>query len=224
MRYLKAAGMGMLAFLFLNGIQAVSENKAEAVDTMSNRIVYVEAADKSEDLKGKLDKLQTIASIREVLEVNFRNATLDEKRDLAETIFKACTLFDLDVELVLAVIQVESSFNTNALSNKGAMGLMQVMPRTGWAMSEEMSLEGFEDHHLFDFRRNVMLGSYYLKKLINRYDRLDYALTAYNAGPTNFDNAISQNRMLPQDYANKVQGNMKRIAMTHFNPITDSRN
>ena len=151
-----------------------------------------------------------------MLEISARKASLDEKRELAETIYEACELYDLDVQLVLAVIQVESSFNRNAISNKGAKGLMQVMPLTGWAMSEELQLQGFSTEKLFDSRTNVMLGTYYLKKLLDRYDNLEHALLAYNAGPTLLDTVLAADGSLPPDYVQKVRGSMHRIAQLHF--------
>lgn len=79
----------------------------------------------------------------------------------------------LDSDLIRAVIRAESSFRTDAVSGKGAMGLMQLMPKT----AEEMGVT-----NPFDARQNVMGGSAYLKKLTNRFGDLRLALAAYNTG------------------------------------------
>ncbi|MES1241497.1 MAG: lytic transglycosylase domain-containing protein [Acidobacteriota bacterium] len=81
----------------------------------------------------------------------------------------------LDPKLVRAMIQVESGYNHRARSNKGAMGLMQLMPATA-------SLYSVDDP--YDPDENVRGGTRYLRYLVDRFPgRLDLAVAAYNAGP-----------------------------------------
>lgn len=82
---------------------------------------------------------------------------------------------DLDPKLVMALIQAESNYNSRAVSKKGAIGLMQLMPGTA-------KLLRVSDP--FDPDENLRGGTTYLRRMIDRFSgRLEFAVAAYNAGP-----------------------------------------
>jgi len=93
-------------------------------------------------------------------------------------ILRASRRHGLPPALVKAVIRVESAFDARALSKKGAMGLMQLMPDTAQKL-------GVEDAFAAD--QNVFGGAAYLRNLHNRYGSWSYTLAAYNAGPRTVD-------------------------------------
>jgi len=218
MQYVKAAGLGAIVFLFLTGMQAITElgKTASTGVESSATVVYLDTEKDDIELKSRLERLEKLSRIREVLEVNLPTAKLEEKRQIAEAIYDASELHGVDEALVLAVIKVESSFDPKAVSHVGARGLMQVMPTTGMAMSREIRLANFNESQLFDKRKNIMLGTYYLKKLINRYGDLDLALIAYNIGPTWLDNALRNDIEYPTRYVNKVKLNLDQISREYF--------
>jgi len=85
---------------------------------------------------------------------------------------------EVEPALVKAVIAAESNFDPEAVSRKGAQGLMQLMPDT----AEQMGVE-----NPFEPDQNVRGGTTYLRTLIDRYGDLGRALAAYNAGPSVVD-------------------------------------
>jgi soluble lytic murein transglycosylase-like protein len=100
-------------------------------------------------------------------------AVSDSSGEIEAAVEYAAKSTGLDADLIRAVIQVESSFRTDAVSGCGAQGLMQLMPGTAREM-------GVEDP--FDALDNVMGGAGYLKKLLNRFGDVRLALAAYNTG------------------------------------------
>jgi len=93
-----------------------------------------------------------------------------------DIIRNACSRHGVDPALVHALVKVESDFNPYALSRKGAMGLMQLMPQTALDMNVQNS---------FNPNDNVDGGVKYLRYLIDRYEgNLSLALAAYNSGET----------------------------------------
>jgi soluble lytic murein transglycosylase-like protein len=122
-----------------------------------------------------------------------------------DIIAEAAEAFDLDADLIHAVIQTESAFNPRAESPVGAQGLMQLMP----ALQEEL---GVLDP--FDPRENIMAGSKYLKRLLDKHDG-DIALTlaSYNAGPGN----VAKYRGIPpfketRNYVKKIKEILEEVA------------
>ncbi|AOP36657.1 lytic transglycosylase [Leptospira tipperaryensis] len=105
---------------------------------------------------------------------NVRGELKGVEPTLAEIIRKESEKNHLDPTLVQSVIKAESGFKTNAVSPKGAVGLMQLMPSTA-------SLLGVDDPS--DPAENVAGGTKFLSDLLNKYKNLDHALAAYNAGP-----------------------------------------
>ena len=130
--------------------------------------------------------------------------TLANARNLAKVIVDECENYEnLDPYLILAIIQIESEFSPSAVSHRGAVGLMQVMPRTAEFVANEMGMTYKGRSSLYDPLINVRLGIHYLSELTDRYETTEYALAAYNYGPSNFEKLRSRNSKQPS-YVTKV--------------------
>jgi len=110
---------------------------------------------------------------------------------------KAEEKYDVDFSLIKAVIEAESNFDPEAVSKKGAKGLMQIMPGNFQSLAVQDP---------FNPAQNIMGGVKYLQELLRRYEnKLPLVLAAYNAGPE----AVDQYREIPpfeetQNYVRKV--------------------
>ncbi len=156
-----------------------------------------------------------IALVRRQLERYRTGLVHDELDGLARTIVAEARRHDLSVDLVLAVMHVESRFDTFAVSPVGALGLMQVLPATGRELAEQQGIPWHGAHTLFDPETNVRLGVAYLKWLQKRYRRIDVALAAYNWGPGRIDQKIRAGYPVPRRYADDVlEARSRRFAAT----------
>ncbi|MGI9657874.1 MAG: lytic transglycosylase domain-containing protein [Gaiellaceae bacterium] len=95
--------------------------------------------------------------------------------------------YEIDGALLAAVIYRESEFDPDAVSPSGAVGLMQLLPATADGIATFTGGDAFERDDLYDPELNVRYGSFYLKRLLDRYGELELALAAYNAGQTTVD-------------------------------------
>ena len=86
--------------------------------------------------------------------------------------------------LVASLINAESGFNTTAISSKGAMGLMQIMPSTANWVAGELNIENFNEKMLLEPSINIRIGCKYLGYLKEKFDDDRVLLSAYNAGET----------------------------------------
>lgn len=112
---------------------------------------------------------------------------------MEEYVSGATEKYGVDPYLIYSVMKAESKFDEEAVSVKGAQGLMQITPETAkWAM-EKMGIEG----EIFEPETNILVGSWYLSKLISDYDgNLIAALAAYNAGGSNVNKWMYKDRGL----------------------------
>jgi soluble lytic murein transglycosylase len=116
--------------------------------------------------------------------------------------------YELDAALIAAVIYRESKFEADAKSGSGAIGLMQLLPDTARGIALHTGGSRFQVEDLYDPEINVRYGSFYLRRLIRKYDDVRLALAAYNAGQANVDGWIAQGEEIPfpetREYVDEV--------------------
>jgi soluble lytic murein transglycosylase-like protein len=127
-----------------------------------------------------------------------------EIEQVAHTIAHESERLGMSPSLVLGVIQVESGFYNFAVSNKGAMGLMQIMPATGRTLAQRHGIPWRGPEILFDPIVNVRLGIAYIAWLKARFGSIHVALAAYNWGPARIRKRIHSGAELPQRYVQDV--------------------
>lgn len=103
-----------------------------------------------------------------------------------ELTIKYARAYDQDPYLLSAMMRAESSFNPRAVSDKGARGLMQIMPETGQSIAPQLGYTDFSPDQLFIPEVNINMGAWYLADLDREFNgNVILMLAAYNGGPGN---------------------------------------
>jgi len=118
----------------------------------------------------------------------------------SEPVQKNARRHNLDPAMIFALIRQESVFNPKAQSPVGALGLMQIMPKTAKQIARDLHERWHSAASLFEPVVNIKYGSYYYKQLLNRFNGY-YALAvaAYNAGPRRVEHWLPETGVLPMD-------------------------
>lgn len=170
-------GICYIAVLVIALILAVSENKAQAQDT---------------------EPTETTEAV--IYEVPIDKELLDHIQGL-------CADYEIPVEAVLAMIEVESSYQADAVSKVGAVGLMQVIPEY-----HEPRMNRLNCTDLFDPYQNVIVGMDFLSELIDEYDgNFHKALTAYNYGQKGANDKFFGQGTYRTEYSLKVLETAEKI-------------
>ena len=110
-------------------------------------------------------------------------------------VVEAAQRHGVDPNLLLAVMRVESVFQSRIVSYAGAVGLMQIMPRTGENIAHAVGVDEFTPEDLLKPETNIDFAAWYLASLIERFDgRLPLAIASYNGGPHNVRRWIAGRR------------------------------
>lgn len=188
-RYLKRAAVLVTVIIAVQFVFATADISAPIKCTDTNRAQHC------------IDKYYVL----DVLRGHHTGLGLAEELKLAGVIVEESRRYKLEPALILALIETESTYYNWAKSRVGARGLMQVRPRTGRYLAEELELEWEGIKTLFDPYMNVKLGVHYLAELLERFDGdTDKALAAYNRGPTYIAASLRRGEPLPGRYRRKV--------------------
>ena len=157
--------------------------------------------DQLENLKLIRDRYEALGFLDRAVRLSMRIFVQDNKRDewyhiypnyYWEQILTSASEAKVDPYLVLSVIRQESTFNEDATSRAGALGLMQIMPHTGKTLAHTLGIRRFERTSLYDPKVSIRLGSYFLGDQVRQFTEgptaemgFELGLAAYNAGPHN---------------------------------------
>jgi len=146
----------------------------------------------------KREMAATVHYVTDVIARKTKRLSRAEAHRLAMSIVLESKRANFDPLFVAAVIKSESTFNKSAISNVGALGLMQILPDTGKYISQKNEIDWLGAGKLKDPSYNIRLGIAYLKYLENYFgSNREHILVAYNWGPGNLLSALKRRSRLP---------------------------
>ena len=206
-KILQVIGFLLIMFILLPGF-SISKSQEVPKDRLS---LWAE--------EGKRIKKSRIVSILK----KFRTGlSIKTHTRLAELIYTESYQNGFDPELILALVVRESSIYNWSQSRVGAMGLMQIRPTTGRAMAKAINIPWKGKKTLFNPHLNIKLGIHYLNKLVDRFEDIEIALTAYNYGPTRIAQRLKNKESLPKAYAHRILATYQRFRELNQTQLVES--
>ena len=170
------------------------------------------------DQHTQIEKMQEKMRIFKVIEDFSDGFNDEEKRKLTNVILSECDKYGYDPLFFMGLILTESSLRRGQVSNKGAQGLMQVMPFVGRSLADESGVEWVNDETLFDVEANIRIGSLHLFRQILQFESVDKGLVAYNHGETALRRRLRSDKPMPQKYLKKVFSKYQELKEKYGKP------
>ena len=156
----------------------------------------------------ELEEKLKILDIIEEFQVGFKDG---EVVQLTQVIYDESKKYGYDPLLILALILTESSFRKGQVSEMGALGLMQVKPSVGYALSQRRGIHWKGELSLFEPAFNIKLGTLDLFELILKFKDVKNAIIAYNLGENALKLRLKEGQRLPTYYLSKVLKKYKEL-------------
>ena len=157
------------------------------------------------------DKEVIVSKTVQYLKERKLSATDEKLKTIATSVYEESQKYDIDYRLVLAVMKVESNFKNEAISRKGARGLLQIKPTLANYIGKEAGVEVKGTETLHEPDKNIKIGVNYLSKLMDMFDNLTAALHAYNVGPTKVKRIGASAESPPTRFTKKVMDEYNQI-------------
>lgn len=150
-----------------------------------------------------------------------------EAAELAQIVHSESRALTLDPLYALALIKIESNFRANAVSPRGAIGLLQVRPETARSVAVATGTaprtRGSHAARLRDPQTNVAVGLRYLRHLEGQFSDRTMALAAYNLGPSRVRHSLERGAPVPRAYTNRVLAAYRALAEATTGPSSAPR-
>ena len=195
--------LGLLCFTFISvKLTRVSRQEKIKKEEAVSQIISVKPT-----VVAHGEKVKKKEAIRRITDyIRDENVELGDKelRIISEMVYKESMQYNIDYRLVLALIKIESNFRCDAVSRKGARGLLQVNPSLARYIAEDVGITWLGAETLDEPKKNIKIGVHFFSKLIEDFQNTNMALHAYHVGPTRLREILTGNEIPEKRYLNLV--------------------
>lgn len=128
----------------------------------------------------------------------------EELQTIAEMVYDESMQYNVDYRLVLAIMKIESNFRYDAISHKGARGLLQVKPSTAKYIAPDAGVKWKGAKTLDEPEKNIKIGVHLFSSLIENFQNINMALHAYHVGPTRLKRILAEKKRPQRRYLSRV--------------------
>lgn len=205
---------------YIEGINLQNEKIISKVENISNEVklysqvkigrdqfteIYMQLQELTGMISNEVKREFYITKAVNIISKN--NSTLDSKSiyEISKAIYEESIKYNFNPLLITAIIKIESNFDPKAVSDSYAYGLTQVRRFIAPELAKNIGIEwDGAEKTLFDPVKNIKIGVYYLSVLNRDFNDLKTAIIAYNQGPYNVQERLTNNQELPSNYVDKV--------------------
>jgi soluble lytic murein transglycosylase len=155
-------------------------------------------------------KEEVIGKIADYMKEEAATIAEDQLRNVAKMIYEESEDYMVDYRLILAIVKIESNFKHNAVSSKGARGLLQIKPSLAKFIARDIGMQWGGPKTLDEPDKNIKIGVHLFSGLVENFDNITMALHAYHVGPTKLKTILSEKRKPDKSFINLVLAEYKR--------------
>ena len=152
----------------------------------------------------KIKKEKVISQIIDYLQDENEKLKDEKLRTISETLYDESMRYNIDYRLLLALMKIESNFRYDAVSERGARGLLQVKPSLARYIAEDVGVTWQGVKTLDEPDKNIKIGVNFFSKLIVDFQSINMALHAYHVGPTRLRKILTEKKIPQRRYLNLV--------------------
>jgi soluble lytic murein transglycosylase len=152
----------------------------------------------------KIKREKAVIQIAQYLQGRNKQLGREKLRGISETLYEESKRYKVDYRLILALMKVESNFRCDAVSERGARGLLQVKPSHARFIAEDVGVVWHGEKTLDEPEKNIRIGVHFLSQLIDDFQDIHMALHAYHVGPTRLREILTKKRTPQKRYVNLV--------------------